>query len=324
MDQRTVNRAAAEPAAMNHDALFYGADDEFVAGLVPFLRDGLARGDAAVAAVTRPNIGLLRDALGADAAAVTFIDRDEWYRRPVSTVAGWFRLLGEATGRGHAYVRIVGEVAFGAADRHPAWTRYESALNRVFTDAPAWIVCPYDTRALPAGVLADARRTHPVVSDPGRRHSDAYLAPELLLRAIDEPVPPATGPPLLELVLDGTVTTARHAVGAAVSAAGRLGRERVNDLLLAVTEIAANSLAHGGGRRELRVWAPPWGVLCEVTDEGPRPPDPLIGYLPPVRGAAGGRGLWLARQLCDALAIDHRDGVTRVRLAVRPAPPGVA
>jgi anti-sigma regulatory factor (Ser/Thr protein kinase) len=318
--QTTVNQTTAEPATMNHDALFYGTDDEFVAGLVPFLRDGLARGDAAVAAVTRPNIGLLRDALGADAAAVTFIDRDEWYRRPVSTVAGWSRLLGEAIGSGHTYVRIIGEVGFGTADRHPAWTRYESALNTVFTDAPAWIVCPYDTRGLPADVLADARRTHPMVSDPHRRHSDGYLAPELLLRAIGEPMPPAAGPLLVELVLDGTVTAARHAVGAAVSAGGRLDPDRLDDLLLAVTEIVGNSLVHGGGRRELRVWAPPWGILCEVVDEGAGPADPLSGYRPPVPGVAGGRGLWLAQQLCDALAIDHRDGVTRVWFAVRSTP----
>ena len=133
-----------------HDAMFYGSDREFAAALTPFVRDGLAGGDAVVAAVTVANAGVLRDALGPDAAAVTFIDRDQWYQRPASTVAGWHGLVQDATSRGHRHVRLIGEVGFGVEERHPTWTRYESAVNRVFADAPAWIVCPYDSRALPA------------------------------------------------------------------------------------------------------------------------------------------------------------------------------
>lgn len=305
------------PDALTHDALFYGTDEQFVAALGPFLRDGLARGDAAVAAVTRPNIGLLRDALGTDADDVSFIDRDEWYERPTATVAGWRRLLAGATGRGHGYVRIIGEVAFGPAERHPSWTRYEAVLNRVFADAPAWIVCPYDARALPPEVLADARRTHPVVSHSGRQASDRYLAPEALLRAVREPVPDADGPPVLTLPVTVPVTAVRHAVRAAVEAGGWLSVDRLDDLLFAVTELAGNTLRHGAGRRELRLWASPGAVVCEVTDEGPGPADPLVGYLPPAETVSGGRGLWAAQQVCDGLSLEHRAGLTRARFAVR-------
>src|SRR3982751_3750104 len=101
-----------------HDAMFYDSDREFASALTPFVRDGLAGDDAVVAAVTVANAGVLRDALGEDASAVSFIDRDEWYQRPASTVAGWQRLLLEANGRGHRHVRLIGEVGFGAAERH--------------------------------------------------------------------------------------------------------------------------------------------------------------------------------------------------------------
>lgn len=304
---------------LTHDALYYADDDEFVAGLAPFLRDGLARGDAAAAAVTRSHIDLLREALGNDARAVWFVDRDQWYQRPTGTIAGWRRLLADATSRGHPYVRIVGEVGFGPSDRHPTWTRYESVLNRVFAAAPAWIVCPYDTGRLPPSVLADAGRTHPVVADPRRRRSDGYLPPEVLLRSVREPMPPVTGPPALELrlMLDEAVMSARHAVGNAVAAAGWLNPDRLDDLLLALTEVAGNSVRHGAGRRQVRLWAPGWGVVCEVADDGTGPADPLVGYCPPEDLPEHGRGLWIARQVCDRLSIEHRDGTTRVRFTVR-------
>ena len=71
-----------------------------------------------------------------------------------------------------------------------------------------------------------------------------------------------------------------------------------------------------GGPRRARFWATPAAVLGEVTDHGPGPTDPLAGYRPPDGGAAPGWGLWIAHQLCDRLAVEHRDGVTSVRFAI--------
>lgn len=300
----------ARSTGFAHDALFYRTDEEFVAALVPFLIEGLDTGDAAVAAVTRPNLALLREALGTDAAAVTLIDRDEWYRRPGSTVAGWRRILTDATGRGHRYVRIIGEVAFGPDDRHATWTRYESALNAVFGEAPAWIVCPYDTRVLPRVVLADARRTHPMITDTtardaARRPSPRYVEPEQFLRELPEPVPSAAGPPVLVLTSFTSVTELRHRVEQVITAGGWLDRDRLDDLLIVLTEVASNGLRYGSGRREVRLWATDRGVVGEVRDGGPGPADPLVGYRPPGPTSDGGRGLWIVQQLCDGLAIQR-------------------
>ncbi len=304
-------------AMLTHDALFYNSDEDFVAALVPFVRDGLRRGQAVTAAVTLANIALLRDALGADAAAVSFIDRDEWYKRPASTVAGWQRLLADAIARGHLYMRLIGEVGFGADERHPTWTRYEAALNQVFAQAPAWIVCPYDTRALPAALLGDARRTHPtVMSHPERRDSDCYLPTEHFLRTVPEPMPPVSGPPALTMELKDDVAVARHSLATLMSAYGWSGLHRGDDLMLAMSEIAANSIRHGQAPCYLRIWVHERTVTCEVRDNGAGPGDPLLGYRPPAQELTGGRGLWIAQQLCDALAINHCDATTVVRFAV--------
>ncbi|GIH09160.1 hypothetical protein Rhe02_72270 [Rhizocola hellebori] len=306
-----------QAAELTHDAFLYGSDEEFVSTMTPLLQDGLEQGHAAIAAVTRHNIGLLRESLGRQRDLVTFIDRDDWYRRPATTVAGWERLLAQALARGHSHVHIIGEVAFG--ERHTTWTRYEAALNDVFAGSPAWITCPYDMRALPHSVIADAGRTHPVVLGRQRSPSHSYQRPEELLRAMSEPMPPVIGEPVVaaELTSAASVAAAR---GLLRNLAVRQGfpAERVEEAVMVVSEIAGNSLRHGAGERWLRVWVTGGSVVCEVTDEGDGVDDLLVSYRPPSPTADGSRGLWLANQLSDALAIAREADITRVRFVIHP------
>ena len=97
--------------------------------------------------------------------------------------------------------------------------------------------------------------------------------------------------------------TLRSAV-ATVAADASLEAERAADLVLAVNELATNSICHGGGQGTLRMWREDSTLLCEVRDRGHIPegvfqhdaerPDP---------DAMSGRGLWLVDQLCDAVQI---------------------
>jgi anti-sigma regulatory factor (Ser/Thr protein kinase) len=186
----------------------------------------------------------------------------------------------------------------------------------VFSDAPAWIVCPYDTRTLPPAVITDAHRTHPAVINGSRRDSDSYLPTEEFLRLVPEPMPPTVGPPTLTVTLGETVAPARRALRQAIAADAWSRSDRLDDLVLAVSEIVANSICHGRGRRELRVWIAEQAIVCEVLDQGPGLSDPLAGFRPPDEVSTRGRGLWMAHQLCDSLAIDRSDATTRIRLAI--------
>ena len=47
-----------------HEAMFYRGDADFLAGLLPFVREGLERDEAVVVAEPGPRLDLLRDALG--------------------------------------------------------------------------------------------------------------------------------------------------------------------------------------------------------------------------------------------------------------------
>ena len=101
-----------------------------------------------------------------------------------------------------------------------------------------------------------------------------------------------------------------------IAAGGWSGLDRGDDLILAMSEIVTNSIRYGRGRRELRVWTDRETVTCEVSDDGNGPADPLIGYRPPRPDTIGGRGMWIAQQLCDALAVTRSGGSTVVRFAV--------
>ena len=91
-----------------------------------------------------------------------------------------------------------------------------------------------------------------------------------------------------------------------------LAQRPATALVAAVNEIATNSLQHGGGHGELRVWTDDGWLLCEVSDQG-HLAAPLAGRLPPAPDE--GAGLWLANQLTDLLQIRSTPGGTAVRVA---------
>jgi anti-sigma regulatory factor (Ser/Thr protein kinase) len=80
-----------------------------------------------------------------------------------------------------------------------------------------------------------------------------------------------------------------------------LSSARAADLALAFNEIATNAVVHGSPPTTTRVWEEDGEVICEVTDAGSGIDDPYPGQVPPPVDSPGGRGIWLARQLCDRL-----------------------
>lgn len=303
---------------MEHDALLYGTDDEFAACMGPFARDGLDAGEPVVAVTGPANVALLRDLLGDDADRVEFIDADQWYRRPARTIAAYHRLVDDHVDAGASRVRVIGEVAFGSGEReHAEWTRYESALNRAFAGARAWIVCPYDTRKLPARLVEDARRTHPWVIDGGHRSpSPRFIPPEEFVPGIVPPGSSNGSPEILEVVPGEDLAGVRATVDRAVRAAG-VDDDVAHALILSMNEALTNALLHGGGIERVVLRRGADALHCEVVDRGAGPADPLVGFLPPDLSAEGGFGLWIARQLCDDVEIFPGPRGTTVRLSVR-------
>jgi CheY-like chemotaxis protein len=175
-----------------HEALVYSTMEEFLAGTVPFVLEGLDADDAVLVVTKQANLRMLREALDADAGRVEFVDSSEWYRSPAPTLDAYDRYVQARLARGARRVRIIGEPVWpsSSAPEVAAWKRYESCLNVAFASFPAWVVCPYDAGELPHGIVADAERTHPAlrcghVTQPSARYTD----PEVFVRELGLELP---------------------------------------------------------------------------------------------------------------------------------------
>ncbi|WP_405429672.1 ATP-binding protein [Micromonospora sp. NBC_00617] len=110
------------------------------------------------------------------------------------------------------------------------------------------------------------------------------------------------------------VTEIRHSVTSCAHASG-LDGQRLDDFVLAVNELITNAVRHGGGRGWLRLWREPDALFCEVADHGQGiTPQRLGDRSRPAPDTAGGWGLWLARELTDAMEIATSAAGTTVRI----------
>jgi anti-sigma regulatory factor (Ser/Thr protein kinase) len=299
---------------LRHDAFIYASEDEFAHRMTAFVEEGLDGGAAAVAVTTPRNWAALRDELGARAADVHFTPRDQFYIRPAKTLAAYDATFRHHLSRGAPEVRVVAEVQFGPTRYEwREWTAYEALSNVAFADRPSWIVCAYDTRALPSSVVQSARRTHPHVMSDGRKPSGRYDHPEQLVRSLQPDHNPL--PSLRAVGALQDPRRFREALAGEMAAVGT-PETKALDMLVAANEVVANAAQHGGGVTMVRMGAVDGRFVCEVTDSGPGLDDPFAGYLPPARGRDGGRGagLWVARQLTSRVELLSEDPGLTVRL----------
>ncbi|MFJ1971123.1 anti-sigma factor RsbA family regulatory protein [Streptomyces sp. NPDC087903] len=295
-----------------HPALFYEDEREYVAGTVSFVRAGLAVGDPVAVAVPGENLRLIQDELGDAADGVRWLDMREAGRNPGRIIPGVLRAFADAQPAGRR-ARIIGEPIWAGRTEteYPACVQHEALINAAFRGRTVSILCPYDTRRLDPGVIADAHATHPtlVLSSGLEQDSTAYDPADVVAR-YNEPLPPVAD--ALSLSYDAeSLSRARHI---ATDEGARLGLTgtRLQDLTLVTAELTTNSVVHGGGSGTLRVWAEDGHVLCEVRDKG-RLADLLAGRRPPARDQRGGRGLLLVNLVTDLVRVHTDEDGTTVR-----------
>jgi anti-sigma regulatory factor (Ser/Thr protein kinase) len=107
-----------------------------------------------------------------------------------------------------------------------------------------------------------------------------------------------------------------RALPALVASAGQdagLRAERITDMTIAASEVAANTLRHTTGGGMLTAWHADGEMQCEISDSGCIS-DPLAGLRRPSLDEPGGQGLWLAKQVCDLVELRSSAAGTTVRL----------
>jgi anti-sigma regulatory factor (Ser/Thr protein kinase) len=92
-----------------------------------------------------------------------------------------------------------------------------------------------------------------------------------------------------------------------------LPETRAIDLVLAVSEVAANTVRHAKSPGSLKIWYDTEQIICQIQDEG-FIADPLAGQRKPSPEAMGGHGLWIVHQVCDEVEMCSDETGTTIRL----------
>lgn len=318
MAMNTFNNGRSEPGESLHQGLVYSGLEDFLDHTAPFVLEAVAADEPVLIMVQGAKIDALRRYLDADLAArVEFVDMTEVGRNPARIIDAWQQFTHRWSGTGGALAGIGEPIWAGRSPEEiDECHRHESLLNLALADGPSLrILCPYDADALTPDVIDDAHTTHPVVS-----HNGTYAAS-----------PAFSGMPGAREIFGGRLSDPPHdsiafpftldSLGILRMIAAPFGAERgldetqVDSLVLAVNELATNSVTHGGGAGVVRLWSTETTVVCEVDDRGTLD-DPLLGRSRPRKGDSSGHGVWIVNQLCDLVQMRSEDGSTRIRLHI--------
>jgi len=300
-----------------HAALFYRSAAQFEDAVCRFAEAGARAGAAVLIACTKPAIARLRARLDGIGNQVTWADIAVMGVNPGRLICAIAAFASRHPGRP---VWCVQQAAWPSRPEQELWEvlRHEALTNLALAGDPVRVLCPYHAD-LPAPVISCAETTHPVITGNGHwQHSPSY-------RDTGSPVPPECEQPLPPPPAGASVLPYRDDLGAVRRLVARhagtagLPPSRASDLVIAVSELTANTLVHTSRPGTMTVWTAGNGLTCQIHDTG-HIEDPLAGLLRPGLAAdRGGRGLWLVHQLCDLVQVRTGPDGTIIRVHMRIA-----
>lgn len=304
-----------------HEVLCYEGLTGYLADVVPVVDEGVASGAAVMVAGPRRRLDELADALGPRARSVDLVEIETPGRNPGRLIDAWQELLARELTSGRP-VLGVSEVlsADRVADEVDECVTHEHLVNAAFEGRTRFrMVCPLDVTAIGSAVVDEMLAAHPVVGGRDRVDRRATFHAPSAAELLGRPLSSTPDDAVRIVVEPGSLPALRRSVRAAAEAAGLAPAERVDDMVLAASEIGANSVLHGGGSGRLAIWSDASALWCEVSDAG-HIDDPLIGRRRARLDDQGGRGIWIAHQVCDLVQVRTGTAGTTVRLRMVLAP----
>jgi anti-sigma regulatory factor (Ser/Thr protein kinase) len=297
-----AERAAGGDGDALHALLLYDSEEGLRVHALPYLREGLDRGEEVMAVVSPGAQRVLRAALGDDARRVRWQAGDVSYRRLGEMFEGFRRFLAEQRAAGVAMRLLAENDTVGTAERMAAYLRFEAMANEVYRPYGYRWACLYDTRSHSAETLRQVRQVHPRLLHHGGREirNGDYIEPaSYVARAGPLPRPPTA------VQLDAVVTVPGQLVVFRRQlrrwAEMLAGSDDAQAILIAVGEAVTNALEHGVPPVRVRAWTADGLVRVHVHDRGSRTIPATAGYQRPSPQLDRGYGLWIIRQLADVV-----------------------
>jgi anti-sigma regulatory factor (Ser/Thr protein kinase) len=314
-----------------HEAFVFDDDELVRSRVVPFVQEGLERGEPLVVVAGDSVRAVLAAEFGSvvDEFAMFASSQAHWLGG-AETLASYQEGMAPLIESGKPW-RLVGEPTWLSQPGGDVWSRYEAVANDAFADYPYYSLCLHDRRRLGPALVESALRTHPLTWEDGRVVPSPHYQPtDAFLRSVE----PAwtRAPEERETVTVTRADDARHFVRARLPEGA--AEDWVDSVVLAVHELVVNAIVaagaaevsqwHDGGPQDggprdrrlhnggLQVW--------EVRDDGLGMHETAAGYAPPRAEEPSGRGLWIARSLADEATVRPYGPGTAVRLYFHAAP----
>ncbi|HMG63139.1 MAG TPA: sensor histidine kinase [Streptosporangiaceae bacterium] len=315
--------AAAVGPGVRHQAMIGRDSADCVDAVLAFVEDGLRHGEAVSVGLSAALGRRLGRVLGSQ-RLVAYFDMTELGRNPGRIIAAMLDFARTHAGGALAVrdqagppLRYVSEPFWaGRSDAERAEAaRHEALVEPALAGAPATVLCVYNSSRLDAETIECAERMHPVVIEGGEpRASAEYIGRGIVPPHCDRPLGPVP-PGATRLGYRDDLRAVRDTVAGCAAEAG-LAPGRTTDLVLAVSEVAANTLRHTQAPGTLHVWQADGEIICQVTDSG-RIADPLVGRRRPPADSFRHGGLWVVNQVCDLVELRSGPDGTTVRMHVR-------
>jgi len=313
--------AGATPAAMrafpagsgglSHLAFLYHGADDYLEHVLAFVRAGLAGSEPVFVALPGGLGWRVQAAAGPAGRLLAVADMTELGRNPARITLALVAFAREHAGQ---RIRIVTESLWrGRSDAETAEVlKHEALVQPALGPADAEILCPYNAAELGPALIDCACHAHPEIIERGRRRpSSGYRPGAGVPPEAELPPPPAAA----EFIAYRTHLSPVRALVDRYSEAAGLHADRRADLVLAVSELAANTLTHTDGGGIAHIWTAGHEIICQVHDGG-WITDPMAGRKRPPPDADG-QGLWVVNDVCDL--VERRSGPagTTTRVHVR-------
>ena len=166
VQEGVVSIGGAQVSAPEHLASFYSSTEGGLRLSIPFLAEGLRRGQPCILVAREPIVSRYTAALnlGPDSefTAVAFSGGTA-----AAAIAEWEGRLSDLVAGGATLIRLVGEMSseLEMFDSEEEMLRYEEAFDLMSRRFPVIVICQYDARVFGGAALLRALKAHPDLFD---------------------------------------------------------------------------------------------------------------------------------------------------------------